>query len=336
MTFTTQSIADLVGGKLVGPGDLVITGLEQLALAAEGQLSFIGDERHAERWVDTAATAALITRGLEAAPRDGKALIFVDNADLAMAAVLDAFAPPPVLPPEGVHPTAIIDPTARVAPGCRIGPLCVVGPRVTLGEGCVLHAQVTLLDDARVGRECHFWPGVVVRDRCILGDRCILHPNAVVGADGFGYRPGMTPQGPGIVKIPHIGIVRLGNDVELGAGCCVDRGKFSATFIDDGSKLDNMVQVGHNCRIGKCVVISGCCAIAGSVIVGDGVMMGGNSALKDHIRIGRGARVAGGSNVMHDIPAGETWAGTPAIPLKQAARRELVIQRLLKESKSRR
>ena len=330
---TTQSIADLVGGKLVGPGDLAITGLEQLALASEGQLSFIGDDKHAERWSDTGATAALITRGLGAEPREGKALIFVESADLAMAKVLELFAPPPVLPPAGVHPSAIIDPTARLGDGCRVGPLCVIGPGVTLGEGCVLHSGVTIMDEARLGRECHLWPGVVVRDRCILGDRCILHPNAVVGADGFGYRPGMTPQGPGIVKIPHIGTVRLGDDVELGAGCCVDRGKFSATFIDSGTKLDNMVQIGHNCRIGKCVVISGCSAVAGSVTIGDGVMMGGQSGIKDHIKVGRGAKIAGGSHVMHDVPSGETWAGTPALPIKQAARRELAIQRLLKESK---
>lgn len=334
-THTTQSIAELVGGKLVGRGDLPVAGLEQLSLASEGDLSFIGDEKHAEKWADSGASAALITRGLEAEPRDGKALIFVDSADLAMAKVLELFAPPPALPPACVHPSAVIDPRAKIGANCRIGPGCYVGPGATLGDGCVLHANVSILDDARLGQECTLWPGAVVRDRCVLGDRCILHPNAVIGADGFGYRPGLTPSGPGLVKIPHIGIVRLGNDVEIGAAACVDRGKFSATFIDDGSKLDNLVQVGHNCRIGKCVAISGCSALAGSVTVGDYTLIGGQVSIKDHVKIGSRVRLGGTANVMHDVPDGETWAGSPALPIKQAARREVALLRLLKGSKSR-
>lgn len=328
MSHTTQSIADLVDGKLAGPGDLPITGVEQVQFAQTGQITFIGEERYAERWPKSAASAALVTRGIEVSPEPGRALIFVDNADLAMAKVLDLFAPPPLLPPAGVHPTAVIDPAASVGRNVRIGPCCVVGAGAVLGDGCVLHGHVSVLAEARVGRDCTLWPGVVIRERCILGDRCILHPNAVIGADGFGYRPGQTPRGPGLVKIPQIGIVRIGDDVEIGAAACVDRAKFSATFIDDGAKIDNLVQIGHNCRIGKNVVIAGCTAVAGSVTIGDGTQIGGMVAIKDHLKIGRGVSLAGGAQLMHDIPDGETWAGAPAMPMKKAARQAIALQRL--------
>jgi UDP-3-O-[3-hydroxymyristoyl] glucosamine N-acyltransferase len=328
MPHTIRSITELVEGKLIGPGDAEITGVEQVQLAQPGQLTFIGDDKYADRWERSDASGALVTRGVEVAPRDGKAIIFVDNADLAMAKVLELFAPPAPLPPPGIHPTAIIDPTADVGTDCRIGPYCVIGPRAVIGDGCVMHGHVMVMQETRLGRGCTLWPGAVVRDRCILGDRCILHPNAVIGADGFGYRPGQTPTGPGLVKVPQIGIVRMGNDVEIGAGSCVDRAKFSATFIDDGVKIDNLVQIGHNCRIGKSVVIAGCTAVAGSVTIGDFAMIGGMVAIKDHVKLGRGAKLTGGAQLMHDIPDGETWAGSPAMPIKQAARQVLAVSKL--------
>lgn len=328
MSHTTQSIAQLVNGKLIGPGDLAIGGVEQVQLAQAGQLTFIGDKRYAERWGVSSASAALVTRGIEVEPRPGSALIFVEDADLAMAQVLELFAPPPVLPPIGVHPTAIIDSSAQIGRDARIGPFCMIGPGVRIGDGCVLHERVSLFTEAHLGSGCTLWPGVVIRERCVVGDRCEFHSNVVIGTDGFGYRAGMTPQGPGIVKVPQIGTVRIGNDVELGAGTCIDRGKFSATFVDDMCKLDNMVQIGHNCRLGKGVVISGCTAVAGSVTIGDFTQIGGQVAIQDHRKIGARVRLAGGSQLMHDIPDGETWGGSPAMPLKQAARREIAIKRL--------
>ena len=328
MATTTQSIADLVDGKLVGRGDLAITGVEQVQYAQPGQLTFIGDERFAERWLRSNASAALVSRGVEVEPIDGKALIFVDNSDLAMARVLELYAPPPILPADGIDPTAVIDPSAKLGNNVRIGPHCVVGADVTLGDGCMLYSNVTILAQSRLGDGCVVWPGAVIRERCAMGDRCIIHSNAVLGADGFGYRPDQRDGRTVLVRMPHIGSVRLGDDVEIGAGTCVDRGKFSATFIDNDSKLDNLVQVGHNCRIGKCVVIAGCTAVAGSVTVGDGAMIGGMAAIRDHIKIGEGARISGAAQVMRDVPAGETWAGSPAQPLKQAARQALALQRL--------
>ncbi|HEX7010779.1 MAG TPA: UDP-3-O-(3-hydroxymyristoyl)glucosamine N-acyltransferase [Phycisphaeraceae bacterium] len=325
-SWTTQQIAQEVGGELVGPADLRIDGLEELALAQPGQLTFIGEGKYAGRWASSQASAALVSRGIQVEPGPGRALIFVDNADLAMAALLERFAPSAVLPPVGVHPTAVVDPTARLGEQVRIGPLCVIGPGVVVGDRCVLHSSVTLMQEVTIGADCVLWPGVVIRERCTVGDRCILHSNVNIGADGFGYRP--DPQGRGLVKITHIGTVQIGHDVEIGAGTCIDRGKFSATVIGDGSKIDNLVQIGHNCRIGRCVVLSGSTGIAGSVTIGDGTMIGGMAAIKDHVTIGSRVQLTGCAQVMNDVPDGQTWGGSPAQPLKDAVQQVLALRRL--------
>ena len=326
MATTTRDIAEMLGGELRGPGDVSIEGVEQLDRAGPTHLTFIGDEKYARRWAGSSAGAALVARTLSVEPGDDRAVILVDDADLAMAKVLEHFAPAPPRPAAGVHENAVVDPDACIGEDCRIGPGCVIGPGARIGDRCVLHAGVAVMDDAEIGDDGVLWPGVVVRERCVIGRRCILHANVVVGADGFGYRP--DPEGRGLVKIPQIGIVRIGDDVELGAGTCIDRAKFSATEIGDGSKLDNLVQVGHNCRIGRSVVIAGHVAFAGSVTVGDGAMIGGMVAIADHLTIGPGAQLAGGAQLMRDIPAGETWGSIPARPLKTALREHLAIQKL--------
>ena len=331
---TVRDLADRVGGEVVGDAAAVVSGLAEVDAARPGELTFIGNEEYARRWARSGATAALIARGLDAEPGEGRGLIRVDSADLALAKVLELFAPDPPTPHaecelQRVHPTAVVDASATLGEGVCIGPGCYVGPRVTLGEGCVLYANVTIVADCELGAGCVLWPGVVLRERSRLGRRCVLQPNVVLGADGFGYRP-MRGEGGQVtlVKLPHLGGVRLGDEVELGAGTCVDRGKFADTTIGDGTKIDNLVQVGHNCRIGRCVVISGCTGVAGSVTIGDGVVIGGAVGFADHITIGAGAKIAGFSGVMHDVPPGEEWAGTPARPLREAVRHELALRRL--------
>ncbi len=175
-------------------------------------------------------------------------------------------------------------------------------------------------------RGCELFPGVAIRDRCELGTGCILHSNVVIGSDGFGYRP--ASGGKGILKIPQIGIVRLGDYVELGACTCIDRAKFGVTVIGDHTKIDNLCHIAHNCRIGRCCVIAAQAAIAGSVTIGDGVEMGGNVMIRDHVKVGNRVRLAGGAALVSDIPDGESWAGYPAHSA-HAALRELAAMRKL-------
>jgi UDP-3-O-[3-hydroxymyristoyl] glucosamine N-acyltransferase len=326
MAMTLQQIAELVGGEVRGEAAPSITGVEVLDRAAAGHLTFIGDEAHARRWAHSGAPAGLVRRDLDLSPGPGRVLIAVDDVDLALAKVLEAFAPPPVRPAGGVDASARIDPTARLAGSARIGPLCVIGAHVQIGADAVLHGAVTVMDHSIIGTGCVLWPGTVVRERCGLGDRTIAHPNVTIGSDGFGYRP--SPDGRGLVKIPQIGTVEVGCDVEIGAGTCIDRAKVGATTIGDGTKIDNLVQVGHNCRIGRRVVIAGLTGLAGSVDVGDGVQIGGACDLKDHITIGPGARIGGGAQVMNDVPPGETWAGSPAQEYHKAGREYAAIRQL--------
>ncbi|MEM6855998.1 MAG: UDP-3-O-(3-hydroxymyristoyl)glucosamine N-acyltransferase, partial [Planctomycetota bacterium] len=296
--------------------------------AKPGDLTFVGESGYAPRWATSAASVAIVTEGIELEPGDGKALVFVDNADLAMARVLDALAPEPARPAPGIHDTAVVDSTAEIASDAVIGAYCVVGPGVYVGPRTVLHPHVTLLDDTRVGADCVLWPNVVIRERCTLGDRCVLEPGCVIGADGFGYRPDTTGDRPRIVKIPHLGHVELGDEVELGACVTIDRGKFDATIIGHGTKIDNKTQIGHNCKIGNLVVMSGCIAMAGSVTVGDGALIGGGVQFRDHLKIGRGAKIAGGAVVSSDIPDGEEWLGYNASPAKDAIRELMAVKKL--------
>ncbi len=325
MKMTCAQIAELVGGTLSGDGAVEITGLEELVLAGAGDLTFIGDETHAKKWADSGASAALVNHGLDVEAGE-RVVIGVADVDLAMAKVLERFAPPVMQVEAGVHGSAVVDASAKIGAGVGIGAGCVIGPGVVIGDGAQLHANVVVMNGSAIGAGCVLWPGVVVRERCVVGEGSVLHAGVVLGADGFGYRP--SPDGRGIVKIPQIGHVEIGSGVEIGANTCVDCGKFSATVIGDGCKIDNLVQIGHNVRIGRCVVIAGKTGVAGSTIIEDGVTIGGGCNIADHLMIGRGATLAGGSQLMNSIPAGEIWAGSPAQNHRVALKEHVAIRNL--------
>lgn len=325
-SYTIQVIADKVAGTVVGDESVVVSGIEQIELAETGQLTFIGGKSYVPLWEKSRASAALVSEGLTVEPGPGRALIRVRNADLAMAEVLAMFEPPAPVCATGVHATATVDATASLGEGVSIGAGCFVGAGAQIGAGTKLYPNVTVLDGSSVGAQCILWPGVVIRDRCRIGNGCILHANVSIGADGFGYRP--SADGRSLVKIPHIGTVVLGDGVEIGANSCVDRGKFSATTIGAGTKIDNLVQIGHNCRIGRCCVIAACTGVAGSVTMGDGVIVAGCVAIKDHITIGSGVRIGGASAVGANVPAGQTVVGYPAADHRQTLRQWAALKRL--------
>lgn len=309
-TYTIEEISRVVDGSLVGSRELRISGLEQITEAVESQLTFIGEKKYAKLWERSNASAALVNDTIDLEPGDGRALVRVTDADLALVKVLKMFAAEPPLSNPGIHSQAIVDETAQVGEGASIGAGCYIGPGVVIGENTRIYPNVTVLDHTKIGDDTVIWPGVVIRERCRIGSRCIIQPNATIGSDGFGIRP--SPDGKGLIGLPHIGTVEIGDDVEIGAGTCVDRGKFSATSVGAGTKIDNLVQIAHNCRIGRSCIIAGQTGIGGTVTLGDGVVMGGASRVRDHVTIGDRVTLGGGTGVVHDVPAGQTLLGAPA------------------------
>jgi len=193
----------------------------------------------------------------------------------------------------------------------------------------ILYPNVTIFDETTIGQHTTLWSGTVIRERCQIGAYCIFHNNVSIGADGFGYRP--SDNGRGLVKIPQIGTVIIGNDVEIGANSCVDRGKFSATIIGDNCKIDNQVQIAHNCIMGRSCIMAGHSGLAGSVTLGDGVIIGGSASIKDHVTIHSGVTVGAGSGVTGDIPPGKTYLGYPAQESRDMLKQWVMMRKLAKK-----
>ena len=329
-SYTIQEINEILKGEIVGNTFQSITAPEQLEAANESEISFIGNKKYEKLWATSKACVAVVNEDISIEPGENKAFIKVKNADLAMSQVLELFAPPTPLFNIDIHPTAVIDPTATICNGVRIGSGCYIGPKVIIGDNTTIYPNVTILDECTIGKNTVIWSGTVIRERCHIGNDCILHPNATIGADGFGFRP--DPQ-RGLVKIPQIGNVIIGNSVEIGANSCVDRGKFSSTVLGDGCKIDNLVQIGHNSKLGKFCIMAGNSGLAGSVTLGNGVIIGGSASIKDHTTIGDGAIVGAGSGVTGDIPAGKTMLGYPAVEARDALKQWAILKRLVNESK---
>ena len=327
-THTSGSIAQAVGGRLVGRGDLAISDLASMDQAGPGSLTFIRDAGFASKWGAAKAGTALVSERVEVKGHDehARALIYVADADLAMVRVLAMFERKQEGPEAGVHATAIVDATASIAATARVGAYCIIGARSVIADHVTLMARVTIGAEVAIGPGSTLYPGAVIYDRCTIGAQTILHANTTIGADGFGYRP--DPEGRGLIKVPHVGTVRIGNGVEIGAGSCVDRGKFGATVIGDGAKLDNLVQIAHNARVGRCAIICGLSGLAGSVTVGDGAQIGGAVGVTDSVNIGAGAKIGAKSGVMCDVPAGETWTGLPAAPHRKQMRTWSAVKHL--------
>ncbi len=330
-SYTIQQINEKLKGIITGDTTQLITGPEQLELAGENQISFIGNRKYIKHWQNSKACAAIINADIDLEPGPNKAFIKVKNADIAMAELLELFIPESPEFEDAVHPAANMHATAIMGKNCKIGAGCYVGKNVRLGDNVTLYANTTILDDTTIGSHTTIWPGAVVRERCVIGSYCIIHPNATIGADGFGFRP--SPDGRGLLKIPHIGNVIIGNGVEIGANSCVDRGKFSATVIGDGCKIDNLVQIGHNSKMGRCCIMAGSSGLAGSVTLGDGVMVGGSASISDHVTLGNGVQVGGGSGVMSDFEDGKKILGYPAVESRDALKQWVALRKLAKDAK---
>lgn len=328
--FPAAALAQLLGGQLVGKGDVILSDVAGIEHAHPGALTFIRSAKYAAKWAESKAGAAVVSKGVNVPGHDPKtrALIVVDDADLAMVKLLELAAQrvPTHQPPPGVHPTAVVDPTAKVAASARVGALSVIGPGSVVGERAVIHARVVLGAMVNVGEQVVLHPGVVVYDRCTIGAQSIIHANTTIGADGFGYRP--DPSGQGLVKIPHVGNVKIGRQVEVGANSAIDKAKFGSTVVGDGTKIDNLCQIGHGAVIGRSVIICGVTGVAGSCRIDDGVIIGGHVGVSDNVHIGAGAKIGAKSGVLESVPAGEVWAGLPAYQHSKQMRSWAAVKKL--------
>jgi UDP-3-O-[3-hydroxymyristoyl] glucosamine N-acyltransferase len=324
---TLSEIAAAVGATVEGDGAVLITGINGIREAGPGELTYLADERYAEFLDRTRASAVIVRRDRPGSPSDrvsGAALLRVGDPEAAIQAAVAMFAPPPAHPPVGIHPTAVIHESARLGAGVAVGPHVVVEAGARIGDRCILYAGVYVGAETTLGEDCIVYPNATLRERVTVGRRVILHPNVVLGADGFGYKPGPR----GLMKIPHHGTVVLEDDVELGAGTCVDRARFAETRIGAGTKIDNLVQIAHNVVVGRHTVISGMSGIAGSTVIGSGVVIGGHTGIADHVRIGDGVKLAAMTGVTKDLDGGQTYSDAPARPHRETTRLLALYRRL--------
>ena len=320
MTATVRQLAELVGGELLGDGELPISVARPLADAGPGELTFFDGDKNAAAWHASPAAAAVAPAGV---PLNGRPLIRVAQPLLAFAAIVQKLHARPAKAP-AIDPSAHIHPTATLGAGASVGPFAVIGEGCVLGNRCRIGAGVVVGECCTIGDDCTLYPRVVLYPDCVLGDRVVVHGGAVLGADGFGYRQVAGRH----VKVPQLGRLEVGNDVEIGAGTTIDRGTFGPTVIGEGTRIDNLVQIAHNCRIGRHNILCSQVGIAGSVVTGDYVVMAGQVGVTDHITVGDGVFLGARTALSQDAPAGVKLLGTPARPIREAMRAMLALDRL--------
>jgi UDP-3-O-[3-hydroxymyristoyl] glucosamine N-acyltransferase len=319
-TRSLGELARLVGGELTGDPAIPIRGLAPLERAAPGDLSFVTGLKHLEAAERSGASALLAPPDLEL---PGRAVVRVAHPLAAVARLLHIFHPEPA-PTPGVHPTAVVAESAVIAAGATVMAYVVVAADSVVAAGAVLHPHVVVGSRCRVGEGSVLHPHVVLREDVEVGRRVVVHPGSVLGADGFGY----VFDGARHQKIPQVGRVVVEDDVEIGANVTIDRAMLGETVIGRGTKIDNLVQIGHNTVVGADTIIVAQTGISGSCRIGSQVAFAGQVGVADHVTVGDGAQIGAQSGVHRDVPAGATLLGTPAIPAAEARRSMAAFPRL--------
>ena len=314
-TITAEAIAALVAGELIGDGKAVVSGIAPLDRADASQLSILSNGRYAPMMATTKAGVVLVDPEFRDAAGAPRARIIVKQPLEKLLSLLPRFYPIEVQLP-GVASTARIGKGATIGQRASIGEYAIIGANAKLADGAVIGSHCVVGDGASIGEGARLWPGVTIYPGATLGARAMVHSGARIGCDGFGYvfRDGAHQ------KIPHVGRCIVGDDVEIGANTTIDRGSIDDTVIGNGTKIDNLVHIAHNVRIGEKCLLMAQVGVAGSVIVGDGAILAGQAGISGHVSIGAGARVAAQAGVFGDIPAGESWSGYPARPHREALR----------------
>jgi UDP-3-O-[3-hydroxymyristoyl] glucosamine N-acyltransferase len=319
--FLLEELADLTGTRIKGDPQIRIYGLGSIEDANADQLGFISDEHYLPLIAECKAAALIVSPALEHLDRP---LLISSRPYLAMARAAQLFAAPPYLP-NGIHATAFVADGAQLGVAVRVGPLAQIGHQCRIGEGTRVYGGAYLGCDVVMGEDCLIHPGVIILDRCTIGNRVVIHSGTVVGSDGFGFA--QDEQGRHI-KIPQTGVVQIDDDVEIGANCTIDRAAFGRTWIQRGTKIDNLVQIAHNVVIGEHSILIAQVGISGSTRVGKHVVLAGQVGVVGHIEIGDGARVGAQSGVGRSVKAGEDMSGSPVMPHKEWLRMTVNIKRL--------
>jgi UDP-3-O-[3-hydroxymyristoyl] glucosamine N-acyltransferase len=315
-----KELADYLNGTVRGDETVCITGLAPLETAGPEDLTFLANPRYASRVAETRAGAVLMAPGGE---RYGRNVIEVPNPYLGFAKLLTLFHTRPH-PARGVMAGALLGNGVTLGDGTSVYPGAVLGDAVQVGTGTVIHAGAVIYEGAVIGSDCVIHANAVIRERCRIGDRCIIQPGAVIGSDGFGY----APDGAGYYRIPQIGIVVLEDDVEIGANTTIDRAALEVTLVKRGTKIDNLVQIAHNCQIGENGMICSQVGISGSTTVGNHVTLAGQVGVVGHITIGDNVMVGAQSGVPNSLPANAAYSGYPVLPHKEWLRAMAVVPRL--------
>ena len=321
MTFTLQQLATTSGGELVGDPSLQIMGAASLGDATPGEISFFANRKYVALLRKTRASAVFV-------PPDFTepitlAQIRVANPTKAFEQVVVKFAPKPITFAPGIHPTAVVDPSAQIGKCVSIQPHAVIESGARIGDDTIIGAGSYIGHETVIGPGCLIYPRVTIRERSRIGSRVIIHSGAVIGADGFGFEMVDGRQ----EKIQQLGIVQIDDDVEIGANTTVDRARFGRTWIQEGVKIDNLVQIAHNVVVGRNSVIVAQTGISGSTRVGERVMMGGQVGIAGHLEIAEGTMIAGQSGVSKSLPGG-VWFGYPAVPIAEARQQIAWVHRL--------
>ena len=323
VTFTLHEVAEMSGGELIGDPAQVISGVGSLEEATAGEVSFFAVERYLPLLRRTRASAVFVPRDFS--QTTPAAQIRVDNPGEAFHALVLKFVPPPLRFTPGIHPTAVIAPDAKLGARVCVQAHAVIEAGASIGDGTVIGANSYIGHETAVGASCLIYPLVSIRERTLIGSRVVIHSGAVIGADGFGFEVVDGKQR----KIPQLGIVQIDDDVEIGANTTIDRARFGRTWIKEGAKLDNLVQIGHNVTFGKHSTISAQSGIAGTSRIGDHVVIGAQAGITDHVEIGDHVLIGAKAGVSKSIPANSgIWWGIPAIPIRDSHEQLAWVRRL--------
>lgn len=323
MTFTANQIADFLKGEIIGNPDVKVSNFSKIEEGKAGTITFLANPKYTHYIYDTEADVVLVNSDFEPEKPVSATLIKVPNAYAALASLMEMINKSTPRK-SGIDTMSFIDPTANLGEDVYVGAFAYIGEQAEIGEGCKIYPQSFIGDNVKIGKNTVIYPGVKIYHNCQIGENCILHSGAVIGADGFGF----SKEGDIYHKIPQLGNVIVEDDVEIGANTTIDRAVMGSTIIHRGVKLDNLIQVAHNCEIGENTAMAAQVGIAGSTKVGENCVFGGQVGLGGHITIGKNSQIGAQSGIISNIKEGSEIIGSPAMPVKSFFKSSIIMPKL--------